>query len=108
MSKNSSLPKPTLRFRPQNVSKRAIMVERLKFKKTFSYNYQERHSYVRDLTINRIGISRRFGQLHYLACHAPTPVAKRWWAAYKSFQRKYLPTGGSMRYVNTWTAHSWL
>lgn len=53
--------------------------------------------------------ARRFGQLHYLACHAPVPVQKQWRSAYKMFvQRHFGSHLASMRYVNNWTCHSWL
>ena len=108
-SKNISLTKPTRRFRPQNLSKRAVMIERLKFKKTFNYNYQERHSwYPAGWGFNRRVLGKIFGQLHYRAYHSPTPVSKRWMKSYKAFERKHLPLNGSMRFLNTWTAHSWL
>jgi hypothetical protein len=85
------------------------MKERLQVGKTFNYNWQERTNwYPVGWGFNRRVIGKIFGQLHYRAYHAPKPVTKRWMKSYKAFERKHLPLNGSMRFLNTWTAHSWL
>ena len=108
-SKNKSLVKPTMRFRPQHLSGGLIMRERRQTGRTFNYNWQERTRwYPVGWKFNRQVIGRIFGHLHYLALHAPKPVQTRWRPAYRAFERRYLPMKGSMRFLNTWTAHSWL
>jgi hypothetical protein len=37
-------------------------------------------------------IARIFGNLHYYACHAPKPVAKKWQKAYNRFKVKHFVT----------------
>ena len=60
--------------------------------------------------LNRQVLRRIFGQLHYLACHAPKPVQLRWRPAYNNFCNQHLAQNGraSVRYLNKYTAHSWL
>jgi hypothetical protein len=59
---------------------------------------------------NQISISRRFGQLHYLACHAPAPVQAKWRTAYQQFCAQHLAGQGrpTVRYLNNWSCHAWL
>jgi len=98
------------KFRPQEVSTRYVMKQRRLTGRAENYNWQTRIKWhPAGWKINHVSIGRRFGHLHYLACHAPSPVQKKWQAAYKTFCDKHLPHGkASMRYLNTWTAHSWL
>jgi hypothetical protein len=99
-SKNKSLVKPSLRFRPQNVSGSFIMKERLQTGKSFNYNYQERTRwYPSGWGFSKKVLGRIFGQLHYRACHAPKPIQKQWASAYKAFGRKYMPINASVRYI---------
>jgi len=98
------------KFRPQEMHKPAIMREnRLGMRE--SYNWQTRIEwYPAGYRLNKKTISKQFRKLHYLACHAPEPVAKKWKSAYNLFDRKHFASGGkaSMRFLNKWTAHSWL
>jgi len=97
------------RFRPQEISKKSIMRARLLGGRT-NYNWQTRAKwYPVGWKLNQISIGRRFGHLHYLACHAPAPIQKKWEQAYKSFCNKHLPHHhSSMRFLNQYTAHRWL
>lgn len=99
------------KFRPQDVSTRYIMKQRRVTGCAENYNWQTRIKwYPAGWKSNHISISRRFGHLHYLACHSPAPVQKKWHTVYKQFCRQHLADGGraSMRYLNTWTCHTWL
>jgi hypothetical protein len=100
------------RFRPQEINKRHTFRLRLKgySNEWINYNWQPRtRRYPAEWKPNQISISRRFGQLHYLACHAPPSVQKRWEQAYKTFCSKHLPYhNSSQRFVNQYTAHRWL
>jgi hypothetical protein len=47
--------------------------------------------------------------LHYLACHSPEKIQKRWLTVYNNFHTRHFGTrNGSMRYLNEWSCHSWL
>jgi hypothetical protein len=100
------------RFRPQEINKRHTLRLRLKGygNEWINYNWQPRTRWhPAGWKPNQISISRRFVQLHYLACHAPAPVQKRWEQAYKTFCNKHLPYHrSSMRFLNQYTAHRWL
>jgi hypothetical protein len=97
------------KFRPQDISKRYIMRQRLLTGRCENYNWQSRVEwYPVGYRLNKKTIARQFGRLHYLACHAPKPVQKRWASAYTTFYKKHFGVTGSMRYLNTWTAHAWL
>ena len=99
-------------FRPQSISKQfTIKDHRLNGKYHSSYNWRSRAEwYPVGYKFNRITIAKTFQRLHYLACHAPTPIAKKYRPVYNNFCNRYFANGGraSMRYLNTRTAHSWL
>jgi hypothetical protein len=99
------------RFRPQNISTKYIMKHRLLSGRSENYNWQTRIEwYPAGWKTNQISIARRFGHLHYLACHSPEPIRKKWSSAYNVFCNRYFANKGnaSMRYLNTWTSYSWL
>ncbi len=97
------------KFRPQDLPKSYIMKQRLKTGRSDCYNWQTRVEWWPcGYGSNKISIARRFKKLHYLACHAPKPVQKRWAPAYQAFYKKHFGVNGSMRYLNTWTCHAWL
>ena len=99
------------KFRPQDISTRYVMKQRRVTGQAENYNWQTRIKwYPAGWKVNQISIGRRFGHLHYLACHSPAPIQKKWRAAYRLFCRQHLADGGgaSMRYLNTWTCHAWL
>lgn len=99
-------------FRPQLVSvKWKFRQRRLGGPWAGSLNYRSRIKwYPASWTAHQQQFARRFGQLHYLACHAPAPVQQRWSAAYRLFERRHFPVQGcvSMRYLNTYSCQSWL
>jgi hypothetical protein len=101
------------RFRPQDISKRYTIRLRLKGygSEWTNYNFQSRVEwYPVGYKLNQRTIVKTFQRLHYLACHAPKPIAKKYKSAYNNFENKYFANRGkaSMRYLNTHTAHSWL
>ena len=54
--------------------------------------------------------AKRFSRLHYLACHAPEPVQRKWRSAYNNFMNRHFAQKGnaSMRFLNKYTCHAWL
>ena len=101
------------KFRPSSaMDTKSIMRERRKYGSNLgSYNWQSRIEwYPVGFKLNRKTIFRQFGKLHYLACHSPDTVTKRWQKAYNNFHTKHFGAfkGASMRYLNKWSCHSWL
>ena len=99
------------KFRPQDISKSYVMKQRLAFGRSDTFKWQTRHEwYPVGYTYNKKVIAKQFSKLHYLACHAPTPIAKKWLPVYTTFMRKHFAADGkaSMRFLNTYTSHSWL
>lgn len=101
------------KFRPSSaMTTKNIMRERLKYGSCLgNYNWQSRIEwYPVGFKSNHRTIFKQFGKLHYLACHAPDPICKRWQKAYSTFYKKHLGAfkGASMRYLNKWSCHSWL
>jgi hypothetical protein len=93
---------PSKRFRPVSYPKRFVIRQRRLTGAVINYNYQER------VTWNPAGwglskrvLGRLFNQLHYLACHAPTPVKQRWQENYKNFKNRFIPRRASVRYIKT-------
>lgn len=100
------------KFRPSSsMSTRLIMKERRKYRHTDNYNWQSRIEwYPVGFKLNHKTIFKQFGKLHYLACHAPKPVTKKWQKAYNNYYTRHFGThdGASVRYLNKWSCHSWL
>ena len=98
------------KFRPQEVSKVSVMKQRLKYGRTDNYNWQTRTKWVPvGYTKNQISILRRWQQIHHYSSHAHH-CAPHWKVAEKMFNKQFLGSEGkaSMRYLNKWSAHSWL
>lgn len=99
------------KFRPQDIDTRYIMQQRRMTGRSENYNWQSRVEWFPvGYRVNKKTIAKQFGRLHYLACHAPAPVNKRWQKAYANFMAKHFGAKGkaSMRYLNEWSAHAWL
>lgn len=99
------------KFRPQEISKKYQLKYRLKTGRFENYNWQTRVKwYPAGWGINKRLIGDQHIRLHYLACHAPEPVRKRWQKAYNNFYKKHFGAnkGVSMRYLNKYSCHSWL
>ena len=99
------------KFRPQDTPKRLIIRDRLKYGQTNNYNWQTRIKwYPVGWTYNKRVIGDQFSRLHYLACHAPDPIKKRWRKTYDNFMAKHFGTRGkaSVRYLNKYSCHSWM
>ena len=100
------------KFRPSSsMDTRGIMKMRRTYGRTDNYNWQSRVEwYPVGFRLNHRTILKQFGQLHYLACHAPAPVTRQWQRAYNNFHTRHFGAfrGASMRYLNRWSCHSWL
>ena len=98
------------KFRPQDLPKSYTIKQRLKYGRTDNYNWQTRIKwYPAGWGFNKKVIGDMHGKLHYLACHAPKPIQKRWAKAYNIFYKKHFGTQhASVRYLNNWSCHSWL
>ena len=100
------------RFRPSSsMNTQRIMRERRKHGSALgSYNWQSRVIwYPVGYRLNKQTLFKQFGRLHYLACHSPKPISKKWQQAYDVFHKKHFGTfNGSMRYLNNWSCHAWL
>lgn len=98
------------KFRPQDTPKSFIIKDRLKYGQADNYNWQTCAKwYPAGWRLNKQVIGNQHSRLHYLACHAPDPIKKKWAQAYKVFYKKHFGTlNGSMRYLNKWSTHSWL
>ena len=99
------------KFRPQDIDKKFLIQERRRTGRVENYNWQSRVRWYRAKDgINRQFIIRAFQYLHYCACHAPTPVQKKWKHAYRQFENRHFARKGqaSVRFLNTWTCHAWL
>lgn len=103
---------PPNKFRPSSsMTTKSIMRQRRMYGYTDSYNWQSRVEwYPAGYKLNRKTIFKQFGNLHYLACHSPKPITKKWQQTYDKFHTKHFGSfkGASMRYLNEWSAHSWL
>jgi hypothetical protein len=102
-----------LRFRPQQLSTKSIIRLRRQGygNEWINYNFQTRVEwYPAGYKLNRRTISKQFQRLHYLACHAPKPIATKHRSAYNQFCNRHFGNLGtaSIRYLNTWTANLWL
>ena len=99
------------KFRPQDLPKRYIIKERLKYGRSENYNWQTRIKwYPAGWGFNKKVLGGIHGRLHYLACHAPAPIQKRWTKAYANFQKQHFGVHkfASARYLNDWSCHSWM
>lgn len=98
------------KFRPQDIGLRYIIKERRLTGRVENYNWQNSVKwYPAGWKSNHISINRRFGRLHYLACHAPKSIQKKYDKIYKSFYDKHFGTKyASVRYLNNYSCHSWM
>jgi len=86
------------------------MRQRRLYGRTDNFNWQTRTNWVpAGYTKNQISIIRRWQQIHHYSSHAPS-CAPHWKTAEKMFNKQFLGSEGkgSMRYLNKWSAHSWL
>lgn len=103
----------TKMFRPQDYSKvHTIKLRRMGYDNAWiNYNFQNRAKwYLAGWGVNKRVLGSMHSRMHYFACHAPEPVRKQWRTKYDSFMHKHFGDAGcaSIRYLNTWSCHSWL
>lgn len=101
-----------LKFRPQHVNKRFHIKER-RYGKTTNYNFVTRDKWFpAGWSYNQRVLGSIFSKLHYLACHSPKTIQKRWVIAYKNFEKNHLGYCKykfmTLRYANYWSASKWL
>jgi len=97
------------KFRPQDISKKYKLKQYIRTGRIENYNWQTRIKwYPAGWGFNKKVIGGIFGRLHYLACHAPTPVQQRHRRAYRALEARLIPTRASVRYINTYSAGAWL
>ena len=100
------------KFRPSSsMDKKNVMKMRLKYGRVDNYNWQSRIEwYPVGFKLNHKTIFKQFGKLHYLACHSPDPITKKWQKAYNNFYQKHFGAnkGASVRYLNKYSCHNWL
>jgi hypothetical protein len=101
-----------LKFRPQQLSKRILIKER-RYGKNINYNFVSRDKWFpAGWGYNQKILGSIFSKLHYLACHSPEPIQKKWSKSYKNFEKAHLGdmTGRlmSIKYANNWSCGKWL
>lgn len=99
------------KFRPQDIDKLYIMKQRRLTGRSENYSWQSRIKwYPAGWGFNKRVLGSMHSRLHYLACHAPTPVQKKWAKTYKVFMDKHFGDTGkaTIRYLNKWSCHSWM
>ena len=99
-------------FRPENYNKLWLLRER-RNRSPWSYgiNFQRRSSYQPVVWSNhKIQFARRFHRLHYLACHSPESIQKKYKYVYKNFMNRHFADKGkaSIRFINSHTCHKWM
>lgn len=100
-------------FRPMELSKRAtIKLRRNGYgNEWINYNFPTRVKWwPAGWKYNHRVIGGIHSRLHYLACHAPKPIQKRWRVTYANFMSKHFgdPAQTSVRYLNKYSCHSWM
>ena len=86
-----------------------MLKQRLKYNRNESYNWCSRVKwYPAGWGFNKRVLGNIFGNLHYLAYHAPEAVNKKWRNAYNNFYTKHFPVKASVRYSNKYSCHSWM
>jgi len=100
-------------FRPIAMSKKAtIKLRRMGYDNAWiNYNFPTRAKwFLAGWGVNKRTIGSMHSRMHHLACHSPEPIQKKWRVTYNNFMNKHFGASGkgSMRYLNNWSAHSWL
>jgi hypothetical protein len=100
------------KFRPSSaMDTKSIMRERRRHGSNLgNYNWQSRVEwYPAGYKLNKKTLGKQFSKLHYLACHSPEPITKKWQKAYNNFYKKHFGSfKTSVRYLNNWSCHNWL
>ena len=95
-------------FRPHNYPKQWLIKERRQGR-SYGGSFRIRKDYPFKL-VNERAIGRIFSRLHYLACHAPDAVNKKWYKAYNNLMNKYFANKGkhTAGFANKYTCHRFL
>jgi hypothetical protein len=97
------------KFRPQEVSKKYRLKQRIQSGIVNNYNWQSRvRWYPAGWKINHQTLGRIFRQLHYLGSHAPKPIQARWRRQENLFLKAHIPVKASIRYIEKFSAGRWL
>jgi hypothetical protein len=99
------------KYRPIEVSKKYRIRYRLETGRSEAFNWRSRvRWYPSGWRVNRQTLGRIFSRLHYLGCHSPGPIQKKWYKVYNQFEEKYFAIKGkaSKRYQENYTAYKWL
>jgi hypothetical protein len=98
------------KFRPTEIAKSYSFKLRLRTGERVSYNWQTREQrYPAGWQVNHRAIARTFSKLHYLACHSPVAIQRRWRSAYNRFYQQHFGADKiSVRYAIRRSCHSWL
>jgi len=98
-------------FRPQDISKKYLLRIRRQGCNLENYNWQSSvRWYPIGWSIGQQIIGNQHRRLHYLACHAPAPIKKKWVPVYRRFYQTHFGSRkhASVRYLNNWSCHSWM
>lgn len=97
------------KFRPQDISGKYKLKQYIRTGRVENYNWQTRVKwYPAGWAFNKKVLGTIFGRLHYLACHAPAAVQPRYQRAYRALEARLIPSKASIRYINTYSAGTWL
>jgi len=100
-------------YRPQDINKlHTIKLRRKGYgNEWINYNFVGRVKwYPAGWGFNKRVIGDMHSRLHYLACHAPGPIRKKWRVTYTNFMARHFGDSGraSVRYLNKYSCHSWM
>jgi hypothetical protein len=98
----------TIRFRPQYFCPIFKLKSKLRGQWE-NYAFEKYYGWESPTTINRKTLMKIYGQLHYLAYHAPLPIQSKWASAERRFADKHIPKVGLYwRWVEKHTPNGWI
>jgi hypothetical protein len=96
-------------FKPSDLPKKYTLKSRLRGYNLGSENFVFRRKIYAPDALNFQTLAKQFSTLHYLACHAPEPVQRKWKKAYDMFMKTHFGNyKASVRYLNKWSCHNWM
>lgn len=97
------------KFRPIQISNKARLKHFLHTGIKQSYNFVSNDRYyLACYTYNLIFLHRVFIRLHYLACHAPNSIQKKYKPCYNRFNKIHFPIKASINYSNTYSLSKYI